>query len=90
MAKSVGPCEVCGETRECYDVPSHLLPSVELKPEPTTAIRYIYKCPACHREVEGIPPTGEAHGVIDGLLCRCFAEIGLRDFLRAEVVPIKK
>ena len=23
---SVGPCEVCGETKECYDVPSSQLP----------------------------------------------------------------
>jgi hypothetical protein len=26
MASSVGPCEVCGKTSECNDVPSKLLP----------------------------------------------------------------
>jgi hypothetical protein len=90
MAKSVGPCEVCGEVRECYDVPTRLLPSVELKPKSELGVRYIYRCPNCHREVVGIPPTSEAHGVIDGLLCPCFAEIGLSDFVRVEVAPIKK
>jgi hypothetical protein len=29
---SYGPCEVCGRTRACYDVPSSALP--EAKPEP--------------------------------------------------------
>lgn len=27
---SVGPCECCGKTRECFDVPSHALPAVEV------------------------------------------------------------
>ena len=89
-AKSVGPCEVCGKTRECYDVPSRLLPSVELKPKPELAVRYIYRCPHCQREVVGIPPAREAYRVIHGLFCRCFAKIGLKDFVRVEVAPFKK
>lgn len=28
--KSLGPCEICGQTRECNDVPSRLLPEVKL------------------------------------------------------------
>ena len=26
VALSYGPCEMCGKTAECYDIPSHLLP----------------------------------------------------------------
>jgi hypothetical protein len=26
MFKSFGPCEICGKTKECNDIPSRLLP----------------------------------------------------------------
>lgn len=32
MTQSVGPCEVCGKVKSCFDVPSRLLPEREATP----------------------------------------------------------